>query len=70
MCETKTLMLGVINIKSDTVETPEQIRASIDNARRFIPDNRLIMAPDCGCACSTEAFVAKMHNLGKASKFY
>ena len=70
MCQTKTLMLGVINIKSNVVETPEQIEETINKARRFIPDHRLIMAPDCGCACNPEAFVAKMNNLGKASKLF
>jgi len=70
MVENKTLMLGVINIKSNRIETPEEIRDNVEIVRRIIPDSRLIMAPDCGCACSPEAFRAKMHNLGKVGRFY
>lgn len=44
----KTIMLGVINLDDMAVETPEIVAARIRNALRFVPSDRLIVAPDCG----------------------
>jgi 5-methyltetrahydropteroyltriglutamate--homocysteine methyltransferase len=44
----KTIILGVINLDDMTVETPEIIAARIKNALKFVPPDRLILAPDCG----------------------
>jgi len=44
----KTIMLGVINLDDMAVETPEIVAARIRNALRFVPPDRLIVAPDCG----------------------
>ena len=44
----KTIMLGVINLDDLAVETPEIVAARIRSALRFVPPDRLIVAPDCG----------------------
>ena len=44
----KTIMLGVINLDDVAVETPEIVAARIRSALRFVPPDRLIVAPDCG----------------------
>jgi 5-methyltetrahydropteroyltriglutamate--homocysteine methyltransferase len=44
----KTIILGVINLDDMTVETPEVVAARIRHALRFVPPDRLIVAPDCG----------------------
>ena len=44
----KTIMLGVINLDDMAVETPGIVAARIRNALRFVPPDRLIVAPDCG----------------------
>ncbi len=44
----KTIMLGVIDLDDMAVETPEIVAARIRNALRFVPPDRLIVAPDCG----------------------
>lgn len=44
----KTIMLGVINLDDLAVETPEIVAARIRSALKFVPPDRLIVAPDCG----------------------
>ena len=44
----KTIILGVINLDDMTVETPGIVAARIRSALRFVPPERLIVAPDCG----------------------
>lgn len=66
----KTLMLGVINIKSSEVEEPTQIVTAVKKVLKFIPKERLILAPDCGCACDPNRFFMKMKNLVIAAKSF
>jgi 5-methyltetrahydropteroyltriglutamate--homocysteine methyltransferase len=45
----KTLIVGVIDLADDSpVEDVDTIVARIRNALRFVPPERLILAPDCG----------------------
>ena len=44
----KTIILGVLNLGSMTVETPEEVAARIRDALRYVEPERLIVAPDCG----------------------
>jgi 5-methyltetrahydropteroyltriglutamate--homocysteine methyltransferase len=44
----KTIILGVINLDDMAVETPETVAARIRRALKFVPPDRLIVAPDCG----------------------
>ena len=44
----KEMGLGVVNPRSDRVETPEEIRAAVDRARALYPDDRIFLNPDCG----------------------
>ena len=44
----KTIMLGVIDLKDQAVETPEQVADRIRGALKYIAAERLIPAPDCG----------------------
>jgi 5-methyltetrahydropteroyltriglutamate--homocysteine methyltransferase len=45
---TKTIILGVLDLNDMTVESPEDIAARIQEALRYIPPQRLMVAPDCG----------------------
>jgi 5-methyltetrahydropteroyltriglutamate--homocysteine methyltransferase len=45
---TKTIILGVINLGDLTIETPEIVAGRIRNALKYIPAERLVIAPDCG----------------------
>jgi len=44
----KELGLGVVNPRSDSVETPEQIVARVEAALRVAPRERVFLNPDCG----------------------
>ena len=44
-----TLGLGVIDVKSHDVETPELVAERIRAALEFVPPARLAVNPDCGC---------------------
>jgi 5-methyltetrahydropteroyltriglutamate--homocysteine methyltransferase len=46
----KELGLGVVNPRTDDVETPEGIAARAREALRWLPPERLFLNPDCGFA--------------------
>ncbi|EHM03163.1 methionine synthase, vitamin-B12 independent [Acetobacteraceae bacterium AT-5844] len=44
----KTIMLGVIDLGAEEVETPEVVAERIRAALQYVPPERLVVAPDCG----------------------
>jgi 5-methyltetrahydropteroyltriglutamate--homocysteine methyltransferase len=46
--EGKEIGLGVVNPRTDQVETPEQIRAAVEEALGLYPADRVFLNPDCG----------------------
>lgn len=46
--EGKELGLGVVNPRTEVVESPEQIVARAREALRYVPRDRLFLNPDCG----------------------
>src|SRR5712691_5944958 len=44
----KTIILGVLDLSTHQVETPETVAARIRRALPFVSPDRLIVAPDCG----------------------
>jgi 5-methyltetrahydropteroyltriglutamate--homocysteine methyltransferase len=44
----KTIILGVLDLSTPTVETPETVAQRINRALVHVPAERLIIAPDCG----------------------
>ncbi|MGZ5240035.1 MAG: methionine synthase, partial [Caldimonas sp.] len=46
----KDVMVGVIDVASDRVETTEEIAATIGQALQFVPRERLIACTNCGLA--------------------
>ena len=46
----KDVMVGVIDVASDTIETPEEIADTIGSALRFVPRDRLRPCTNCGLA--------------------
>jgi len=44
----KSVMVGVIDLGSETVETPAQVAERIRAALKFVPAGKLVVAPDCG----------------------
>ena len=46
----KDVLVGVIDVASDDVETPEQVADVIDKALAFVPQHRLLPCTNCGMA--------------------
>lgn len=44
----KTILLGVIDLSTPEVETPERVAARVRRAFPYVPPERLVIAPDCG----------------------
>jgi 5-methyltetrahydropteroyltriglutamate--homocysteine methyltransferase len=57
-------MVGVIDVASDVVETPEQVADTIGKALQFVRKDRLIACTNCGLApMSREVAMAKLKAL-------
>ena len=46
----RSVMVGVIDVASERVETPEEVADIIDLALRFVPRHQLIACTNCGLA--------------------
>jgi 5-methyltetrahydropteroyltriglutamate--homocysteine methyltransferase len=44
----KSIMLGVIDLSTDAVETPEDVALRIRQGLKHVAAERLVVAPDCG----------------------
>lgn len=44
----KTIVLGVINLGDESIESPDEVAARIRRALPYVPPERLVIAPDCG----------------------
>ncbi len=65
----KDVMVGVIDVASDTVETPEGVAATIREALRYVPKERLFPCTNCGMApMDRRVAVAKMQALGAGAR--
>jgi 5-methyltetrahydropteroyltriglutamate--homocysteine methyltransferase len=50
LLEGKDVLIGVIDVASDTVETPEEIAALIAAAAEYVPPHRIVPGTNCGMA--------------------
>ncbi len=50
LLEGKDVMVGVIDVASDVIETPEQVADTIGRALQFVPKHRLFPCTNCGLA--------------------
>ena len=65
----KTVMVGVIDLGSNEVETPQEVAHRIRAALKVVPAERLVVAPDCGMKYLTrEAAFGKLKSLAEAAK--
>ena len=51
----KDVMVGVIDVASETIETPEEVASTIGRALQFVPRERLIACTNCGLAPMSRA---------------
>jgi 5-methyltetrahydropteroyltriglutamate--homocysteine methyltransferase len=60
----KDVMVGVIDVASDQIETPEEVADTIARALQFVPRERLIACTNCGLApMSRDVAEAKLRAL-------
>jgi 5-methyltetrahydropteroyltriglutamate--homocysteine methyltransferase len=64
LLEGKDVMVGVIDVASDEIETPEQVADTIGRALQFVPRQRLFPCTNCGLApMSREVALKKLQAL-------
>jgi len=59
LLEGKEVLLGVIDVASDRVETPDEVAATIEQASRFVPVERLYPCTNCGMAPMDRALAVR-----------
>src|SRR6266704_390735 len=64
----KDVLLGVIDVASDQIETPEEVVATIEQAMRYVPAERIFPCTNCGMApMHRETALAKLAALGRGA---
>jgi 5-methyltetrahydropteroyltriglutamate--homocysteine methyltransferase len=65
----KTIILGVLDLSSDEVETPETVAARIRRAFPHAGPERIVAAPDCGMKyLARDAAFGKLESLAEGAK--
>jgi 5-methyltetrahydropteroyltriglutamate--homocysteine methyltransferase len=65
---TKTIAIGVIDVASDRIETPDDVAATIALAQRYLPDERIVCSTNCGMApMRRDVAYAKLHSLAEGA---
>jgi 5-methyltetrahydropteroyltriglutamate--homocysteine methyltransferase len=69
LLEGKDVQVGVIDVATDEVETPEQVAAVIAEAAKYVPKEKIIAGTNCGMApMRADIALAKLDALGKGAE--
>jgi 5-methyltetrahydropteroyltriglutamate--homocysteine methyltransferase len=69
LLEGKDVMVGAIDVASDTAETPDEVARTLQEALRFVPQQRLIGCTNCGMApMARELAQKKIEALAKGAR--
>ncbi len=64
----KDVLVGVIDVASETIETPEDVAATIEAAMKHVPPERLFPCTNCGMApMRRDITMAKLSALGQGA---
>ncbi|MBV8369469.1 MAG: methionine synthase [Candidatus Eremiobacteraeota bacterium] len=64
----KIVAVGVIDVATDRIETADDVRATIEVARRHLDDDRIVCSTNCGMApMPREVAYAKLRALGEGA---
>ena len=64
----KRRMVGVIDVATEAVETPEEVAATIAEAARHVPPDRILACTNCGMApMRREVALAKLDALSRGA---
>jgi 5-methyltetrahydropteroyltriglutamate--homocysteine methyltransferase len=65
----KDVLVGVIDVASDAIETPEQVAATIAEAAKHLPKERIVACTNCGMAPMDRGIAAaKLEALGAGAR--
>jgi 5-methyltetrahydropteroyltriglutamate--homocysteine methyltransferase len=68
LLEGKDVLIGVIDVATDKIETPEEIAGVIANAANYIPAQKIIACTNCGMAPMRREIAAlKLEALGRGA---
>jgi 5-methyltetrahydropteroyltriglutamate--homocysteine methyltransferase len=68
LLEGKDVLVGAIDVASDTVETPEQVASVIGEAAKYLAKERIVPCTNCGMApMHRDIAIAKLEALGKGA---
>ena len=68
LLEGKEVLVGVIDVASDQVETPERVAQVIGEVMKFVPKEKIIACTNCGMApMRREIAEAKLMALGQGA---
>jgi 5-methyltetrahydropteroyltriglutamate--homocysteine methyltransferase len=69
LLEGKDVLVGVIDVATDQVETPEEVAAVIGEAMRHVPRERIVACTNCGMApMRRDVALAKLQALGQGAE--
>ena len=67
--EGKDVLVGVIDVASDQVETAEEVAAVLETAMQYVPRDRIIACTNCGMApMRREVAIGKLQALGAGAR--
>ena len=65
----KDIMVGVLDLSTNDVETPDVVEARVERALRYLAPERVILAPDCGMKfLSRQAAEGKLRSMARAAE--
>jgi 5-methyltetrahydropteroyltriglutamate--homocysteine methyltransferase len=68
LLEGKDVLVGVIDVATDAVETPEEVAATIREAMEYVPRERIVASTNCGLAPRRrEVAMAKLRALAQGA---
>jgi 5-methyltetrahydropteroyltriglutamate--homocysteine methyltransferase len=69
LLEGKDVQVGVIDVATDAIETPEQVVATIAEAAKYVAKEKIIASTNCGMApMRRDIALAKLEALGKGAE--
>ena len=69
LLKTKIVQAGVIDVASDTVETPDDVVKTIESVMKFVPKENIVATTNCGMApMRRDIAEAKLRALGAGAK--
>jgi 5-methyltetrahydropteroyltriglutamate--homocysteine methyltransferase len=65
----KDVLIGVIDVATNEIETAEQVAATIEKAMRYVPKERIIACTNCGMApMRRDIALKKLEALGRGAE--